>query len=352
MSESCAKARTRVCGVCTRKAKDLRPISEAVLGFIKDYIYQDYDVDYYPSVVCGSCTFILRYMDKLEEGQTPVRRLPNITDYEKKRAPRGTRSGVCDCFWCRINKMNGLEYKRHSESVRPIAKAQPKKKVVRCVKCHSILGRGLPHNCTKTARNENAKDLVREFSSGGQKRTTSKLLNEFCEEEGVDKRHGTLELNSGNKTKIVTIGPQKKQPQIAVQDLMAFGNARNFSDEALMDTATFVRRSLGRNYVEENLEKTLPGVKLALKDFFVLKLVDTTKKKKGKEDTILTHPLIVVEDVESFASRIIAERGLDPSEVDVIIGIDDGGSTLKVRFNLSFYETCQVLQASDNAFYI
>ena len=63
MSESCAKARTRVCGVCTRKAKDLRPISEAVLGFIKDYVYQDYDVDYYPSVVCGSCTFILRYTD-------------------------------------------------------------------------------------------------------------------------------------------------------------------------------------------------------------------------------------------------------------------------------------------------
>ena len=27
----------------------------------------------------------------------------------------------------------------------------------------------------------------------------------------------------------------------------------------------------------------------------------------------------------------MAERGLDPAETDVIIGIDDGGGTLKVR---------------------
>ena len=95
--------------------------------------------------------------------------------------------------------------------------------------------------------------MVREFSGGGQRRVTSKLINTFCDEEGVDRRHSTLQLNSGNKTKIVTIGPQKPQPQISVEDFITFGSARDFSDEALMDTATFVRRSLGKNYVEENL---------------------------------------------------------------------------------------------------
>ena len=102
-----------------------------------------------------------------------------------------------------------------------------------------------------------------------------------------------------------------------------------------VDTATFVRRALGKNYVEPNLEKTLPTTKLELKDFFVLKMVDTLKKKKGKEDSILTHPLVLVEDVEAFAAKIMAERGLDPAETDVIMGIDDGGGMLKVR--ISFY---------------
>ena len=59
--------------------------------------------------------------------------------------------------------------------------------------------------------------------------------------------------------------------------------------------------------------------------------MDTLKKKKGREDRILTHPLVLVEDVEAFAAKIMAERGLDPAETDVILGIDDGGSTLKVR---------------------
>ena len=331
MSE-CAWARTRVCGVCTRKAANLRPISDTVLQFIKDYHYGGYNRDEFPSVICVSCDAILRYTDNLEDGEIPTRRLPNVTDYENKRAPRVTRSyasSKCGCFWCKIDKMNGLEYKRHRESVRPVAKAQPKKRVVRCGECHSIIGRGLTHKCTKSARNENAKEMVREFSGEGQRRTTSKLLNEFCEEEGVDKRHGTLKLNSGNKTKIVNIGPQKAQPQIAVKDFIEFGNARNLSDEAVMDTATFVRRALGKNYVEPNLEKTLPTAKLELKDFFVLKIVDTLRKKKGKED-ILTHPLVLVEDVEAFAARIMAERGLDPAETDVIMGIDDGGQMLKV----------------------
>ena len=336
----CARARTRVCGVCTRKGPNLRAISDTVLLFIKDYHYKDYNFDEFPSVVCVSCDAVLRYIDKLEDGEIPTRRLPDITDYENKRAPRVTRSsasGDCACFWCDIDKMNGHVYSRHKKSVRPRAKAEPKKRVVRCGDCHSILGKGLPHKCTKTARNENAKEMVREFSGEGQRRTTSKLLDEFCEEEGVDKRHGTLKLNSGNKEKLVSIGPQKPQPQIAVKDMIEFGNARNFSDEALMDVGTFVRRSLGKNYVEENLEKTLPKVKLQLKDFFVLKMADTLKKKKGKEDSILTHPLVLVEDIEAFSAQIMAERGLDPAETDVIIGIDDGGSSLKVGHYFSLH---------------
>ena len=332
----CARAKTRVCGVCTRKAANLIAISDTVLIFIKDYVYKDYNRYEYPSVICMSCDATLRYIDKLEDGEIPIRRLPDITDYESKRAPpRVTRSstcGDCGCFWCTIDKMNGLEYKRHKESVRPItkAKAQPKKTVVRCAECHSIIGRGLAHKCTKTTRNENAKEMVREFSGEGQRRTASKLLNEFCDDEGVDKRHGNLKLNSGNKEKLVSFGPQKPQPQIAVKDMIEFGSARNFSDEALMDIGTFVRRSCGKNYVEANLEKTLPKVKLQLKDFFVLKMVDTIKKKKGKEDRILTHPLVLVEDIKAFSAQIMAERGLDEAETDVIIGIDDGGSSLKV----------------------
>ena len=42
-----------------------------------------------------------------------------------------------------------------------------------------------------------------------------------------------------------------------------------------------------------------------------------------------------MEDLEAFAAKIMAERGLDPAETDVIMGIDDGGGMLKVR--ITFY---------------
>ena len=82
----CAVARSRVCGVCTRKGPNLRNISDAVLIFIQDYHYKDYNKDDFPNVICGSCDYVLRCMDKLEEGEVPTRRLPDITDYEGTEA--------------------------------------------------------------------------------------------------------------------------------------------------------------------------------------------------------------------------------------------------------------------------
>ena len=90
----CAQARTRVCGVCTRKAAKLIAISDTVLLFIQDYHFKDYNRSEYPSVICMSCDATLRYIDKLEDGEIPIRRLPDIKDYESKKAPRVTRAGV------------------------------------------------------------------------------------------------------------------------------------------------------------------------------------------------------------------------------------------------------------------
>ena len=74
----CAQARTRVCGVCTRKAAKLIHISDTILLFIKDYHFKDYNRSEYPSVICI----------KLEDGLIPIK------DYESKKASRVTRAAV------------------------------------------------------------------------------------------------------------------------------------------------------------------------------------------------------------------------------------------------------------------
>ena len=70
MSESeCSKARGRVCGVCTRKAPNMRPISAIVLRMILDYHYDSYNTEEFPHVICVSCDQTLRYIDKLEDDE-------------------------------------------------------------------------------------------------------------------------------------------------------------------------------------------------------------------------------------------------------------------------------------------
>ena len=341
----CAENRTKVCGVCTRKGK-LRNISDATLILIRAHHYCDYNTQELPSVICESCNRILQYIDsaKLME-QEPKRKLPSIS-YEDKMAPRVTRASVCTCFWCRVARLNGPAYLIHAQSVRPPQKktSPPKPRhVTRCERCHAVIGKGKRHQCTKTTRNKNAKSMVKAFSTEGQKRHTSSLLNGFCEAENIDKRHGTLHLNSGSKMKIVNFGEKKPQAQIKVDDLIKFGNENNYSDRGILKVGTLIRRVFGQKAVEKDLEKTLPKMKTTMEEFVKLQTVETLRQKKGKATIVETVPMVTIDNFKEFCVMAMAERGLDPSETDIIIGADDGAGTNKVNLSLNEFHVhyCQ-----------
>ena len=350
----CAFNRTKVCGICTRKGT-LRNISDTVLKMIRDHHFRDYDTNLYPSVICTGCDRILRFIDEAKlKGEDPKRKLPSIS-YEDKKAPppRVTRAGdgeSCTCYWCRVAGMNGPEYLIHAQSVRPPPKksSPPKPRhVTRCERCYAVIGKGKRHVCTKTARNKNAKAMVRAFSTEGQKRHTSSLINSFCEEENIDKRTGTLTLNSGSKFKTINIGERKPLAQLKVSDLIKYGNENNYSDAALIKTGTLIRRVFGQNAMEKNLAKTLPKMKADMADFIELKQVQTVRQRKGKETIVETVPLVSVDDFRGFCTKAMAERGLSPQETDIIIGLDDGASLLKVKYIL----LSEIISVFDNSSY-
>ena len=65
---------------------------------------------------------------------------------------------------------------------------------------------------------------------------------------------------------------------------------------------------------------------LGLKDNFKLMMMGSL------EETIIeTLPLVSVADLKAFCAKVMADRGLTPSEVDNIIGLDDGAEMIKVR---------------------
>ena len=131
--------------------------------------------------------------------------------------------------------------------------------------------------------------------------------------------------------KTINFGEKKPLVQMKVDDLIKFGNENNSSDRSILKAGTLIRRVFGRNAVEKNLEKTLPKMKNDLADFIEVKQVETVRQRKGKETIVETLPLVSVTDFKRFCAKVMADRGLDPSEVDIIIGLDDGAEMIKVR---------------------
>ena len=93
------------CGVCLGY-KNLRPISQAVLGMIKAQVYSKYDIGPCPGKICSSCDKTLR--DREKNGEKSKWKLVNI-DIEKIIARRVTRATAadCPCGFCELSHIKG-----------------------------------------------------------------------------------------------------------------------------------------------------------------------------------------------------------------------------------------------------
>ena len=357
------KSRNKVCGVCLRKPKQLRKISESMLLLLKKHIYERYSLDdtSLPIVICTSCS---KTVTVIESGQDD-RKLPYI-DYESLTTPpsvetRSVASEKCCCSLCIISRMNGPEYQAHEKLMRDkpgrprIDVEVPSVTINQCSKCHSEVGPGKSHNCTRTATQDNLVELVRSHSEKTREQVTSKILDAICEDKGISKQGGSTFLATKGLPKLVTIGKQKNikaTPKYSIDDLSKLQISRNLSDNDTLAIAAFLRTKAGRKSVEANLCDGLKDRNHKLEDMFYMKEMTMKekprkKKKKGdggdsenfsedeSDDLVdgmrdVQRPGIFVKDVDEFTAFLVNERNLDPSAHIVQFGFDDGQGMLKV----------------------
>ena len=108
-----------VCGVCVRKPSDVRTINDVDLERILKFHYADYNIAVMPTVVCSSCRKALRFIDT--HGKNAGYSLPE-PEYDKLRLPATTttrqQATCCDCSFCQVGRMNGIEYKKYCSAKR------------------------------------------------------------------------------------------------------------------------------------------------------------------------------------------------------------------------------------------
>ena len=209
---------TLICGVCKRKGKDLRNITDNILALIHVHHFVDYSFEWMPSKVCKSCLNRLREIEKKKDKAKC--KLP-IANYENMKKPtKQTRnSSQCQCSWCDIGRLKLAKNAAHNSNMRdepgrPSSSSSKEMEVNGsmqiCLKCKGEFAPGKSHICNKQHLQNNLLNLVRESSPGTREIVTSKLLDDICDDNNVKRSSGTIALKTrNNHKKIVNIGTQK-----------------------------------------------------------------------------------------------------------------------------------------------
>ena len=116
--------------------------------------------------------------------------------------------------------------------------------------------------------------------------------------------------------------------------------------------AEFIRFKEGKKSVEPYFKETLISKNSSLAEFFEAEKVDLKYKPRKKKDDSdsesedhdsnsekvdengLVHierPLVWCSEIDLFLNYLMSERGYNPNELDLKIGIDFGQESLKVR---------------------
>lgn len=205
--------RKTVCFLCMRKCE--RELTDFLIGKIKKLVKSDIDFNdpRVPRALCSNCSLLLRRKDSGDQNVT----LPALFSFSSIVVKPQTRSSSsCECLICKIGKLKlNAAHPLQKPGPSPIqlthsipgpsgATSQTKTSEKRCSKCLSVIGRGLPHNCTPRIRHQNLKELVRDDPIGAEQIASSVIAKKEASP------HGTVRLSQGLGGKLFPVTPGKK----------------------------------------------------------------------------------------------------------------------------------------------
>ena len=332
------------CGVCLGN-KNLRSISQAVLGMIRAQVYSKYDIGPCPGKVCSSCDKTLR--DRHKNGEESKWKLPNI-DIEKIVARRVTRATAadCPCGYCELShikgwslniKMEELGYKKtlgrprsnEAESTTsPFAAGDSASDKI-CRACKGVIAKGVSHVCGKRERQANMLETIdNDFSPKSRQRLASALLKKEAMDAGVSTSSGSMALASGSKHKMISFGPQPEKKKATINDFFKLQKERNFSNKDTIAIGTWYRGLNGKKSVEAGLAAAESLVKEDFREFFDVQTIQTVRKTKKGGVVNEVRNMGFCTDIEAFVTLLCELRGIE--NVDVQGNVDDGQNAIKV----------------------
>ena len=333
----------KLCGVCRRKQKSLENISPTYLGLIQKFHHAGYDLTngMFPTVICPGCKKILRDGRSSElTGTVPKRTLPENEYSLMNLDTRVSRSETnCQCSWCGIWRLNGEggDYKDFSELVRDPpgqprkyeATPEPEVKNI-CQGCGGERKQGVRHTCNVSTLENNTVKVLESMPSTSQQRVTSRCLDNIREEKGIGK-NGTMQVKTrGPNPKTITFGKPKAERRVTTQDLMRIKSRLDLSGNQSLLLRTAIRTVFGRRSVEAGAGDYQKELNHRLSGFYKLTTLTVKKTAKKASPILVKRPTVYCSDFEGLLQFLLEMRLIEPDEMEVLVGFDDGRGFLKL----------------------
>ena len=337
------------------KCKVMCAISDVIWNSIQKYVVDGLDRtdDRLPSMLCNTCH---KAVCELNKGQGRSRRI-SVYDHSKITTSRVTRSSECKCVVCEVaTSMPAAFSNAAGVAALPMKKTigRPRrtadqcaetpfapKAIKRCSSCLSEVGRGLPHDCTKSTRLQNLQVMA---SSGGtptaKEKLTAALLRDISSQPSGDSTEtGVLRLASsrGKSVSLITLPTLKKPPCAKVlfssENMATIQTNMNLSNKQTLELASHFRTaSSSRTVVEPHLKATLLERNHRLDHLFSVEDARFVMKEDKNGVSWVNKPLVYCNDLQQLVMNAEGSRGKSYSNVK--IGIDGGGGFLKVCLTL------------------
>ena len=223
-----------VCAVCWGESgrKAGRAVSEAEEAAIREFVVSSYSKrdPRFPAGICDNCHFILRDWIK---GQERPRPLPVAEKFMVDLAMMTRSSLECTCAICKLARMNGLEWKRFSDSKNK-RKTPFNKGDKLCSKCFSRIYPGSNHSA-EVCR---SKAVAVENLSQVSPQVLEQVLHGHLKAAGASGDQA-IKVGSvtGGKPMTVTLGHHPDQPvpnPLSAQDILTIQNEANLSDRLVL----------------------------------------------------------------------------------------------------------------------
>ena len=140
------------------------------------------------------------------------------------------------CDISRLKLQDNVKYEKNqsNEKGAPVKmENSPVSTMKVCTKCFSVIAPGKEHICNKTSLNNNMREFIQKKSPGTQSKLTCTILKTTATDCDSSTRGGVVELKSGSKPLLVSIGTPtelKTSPQFSHEDMKRVQVDHNLSD--------------------------------------------------------------------------------------------------------------------------